>query len=176
MSSLFEGVTVGPLKLANRLVMAPMTRQRAADQGVPSPLMAEYYAQRAGVGLIVTEGTQPNVVGQGYPGTPGLHTDAQVAGWRQVTDSVHAAGGQIFAQLMHSGRIGHELITGHRPVAPSPVRPAGQAYTPAGPRDFEVPAELSTDQIEQTVGAFADAARRAGGGGVDGGGRRGAPP
>ncbi|GAA3490188.1 alkene reductase [Streptomyces cremeus] len=156
--------------LANRIALAPMTRSRAGEGGVPTELVAEYYAQRASAGLLVTEGIQPSVVGQGYPFTPGLHSQEQVAGWRKVTDAVHAGGGVIFAQLMHGGRIGHPslLPEGLTPVAPSAVTPAGQLFTATGPADFTQPRELTADEIRETVGDFARAARNAVDAGFDG--------
>ncbi|MEU4829832.1 alkene reductase [Streptosporangium sp. NPDC023615] len=164
----FSSFTLGDLRLPNRLVMAPMTRSRAYVDGVPSSLTALYYAQRASAGLIVTEGVQPSQAGKGYMNTPGLHTDEQVAGWREVTDAVHAAGGRIFAQIMHSGRIGHPDNTGAVPVGPSAVRPAGQIFTPAGMQDHLTPIELTTAEVEATVQDFADAAARAIEAGFDG--------
>nr|WP_220498864.1 alkene reductase [Microbispora sp. H10949] len=168
MTMLFTPHTLGSLRLPNRLVMAPMTRSRAYVAGIPSPLTALYYAQRASAGLIVTEGVQPSVVGQGYMNTPGLHTDEQVAGWREVTDAVHAAGGRIVAQIMHTGGVGHPDNTGHLPVAPSAVRLGEQIFTPAGLQDTPVAVELSTAEVEATVGDFAAAARRAVDAGFDG--------
>ena len=167
-TDLFAPYRLGELALANRFVMAPMTRNRAAAGGVPTSLNAEYYAQRAGAGLIVTEGTQPSAVGQGYPGTPGLHSDEQVAGWRLVADAVHARGGKIVAQLMHTGRIGHPSITGLQPVGPSAVRAAGQVFTPEGMQDFVEPRALETDELPGVVAEFVDAARRAVEAGLDG--------
>lgn len=153
----------GDLQLANRLVMAPMTRNRADADGVPTASMVIYYAQRASAGLIVTEGTQPSAAGQGYPFTPGIHTDEQAAGWRKVTDAVHDRGGRIFLQIMHAGRISHPSLQpdGDRPVAPSAVRPAGQVFTPDGMQDFVEPRALQTDEIAGIVADYADAARRA---------------
>ncbi len=165
---LFTSFELGDLRLPNRLAMAPMTRSRAYVDGIPSSLTALYYAQRASAGLIITEGIQPSQAGKGYMNTPGLHTDEQVAGWREVTDAVHAAGGRIFAQLMHSGRVGHPDNTGALPVAPSAVRPAGQIFTPSGPQDYPMPVELSTAEVEATVQDFVDAARRAVDAGFDG--------
>lgn len=161
--SLFSSATVGGADLPNRLVMAPMTRNRARADGVPTESMVTYYAQRAGAGLIVTEGTQPSAVGQGYPNTPGIHTAEQAAGWRRVTDAVHAAGGRIFLQLMHAGRISHPSLQpgGGLPVAPSAVRPAGQVFTTDGLQDFVEPRALSTEEVEQVVAEFAEAARLA---------------
>ncbi|MCC5581600.1 alkene reductase [Microtetraspora sp. AC03309] len=165
---LFTSFELGDLRLPNRLAMAPMTRSRSYVDGIPSSLTALYYAQRASAGLIITEGIQPSQAGKGYMNTPGLHTDEQVAGWREVTDAVHAAGGRIFAQLMHVGRVGHPDNTGALPVAPSAVRPAGQIFTPNGLQDYPEPVELSTAEVEATIGDFVDAARRAVDAGFDG--------
>ncbi|WP_062200743.1 alkene reductase [Demequina salsinemoris] len=148
--------------LANRIVMAPMTRCRAGGGGTATPLMARYYAQRASAGLIITEGIQPSAIGQGYPWTPGLHTDAQQRSWRQVTESVHAAGGRIAAQLMHAGRVSHPTVHGgDLPVAPSPVRADRKVFTPTGMSDMVEPRALSGEEIARTVDDFAIAARRA---------------
>ena len=168
MTDLFAPFSLGPLELANRFVMAPLTRNRAGEGEAPTALNAEYYAQRATAGLIITEGTQPSAVGQGYPHTPGLHTDEQVAGWRLVADAVHARGGKIVAQLMHSGRIGHTDITGTRSVAPSAVTAAGQVFTGSGMQDYQEPRALETDELPGVVAEFADAARRAVEAGLDG--------
>ncbi|WP_326635620.1 alkene reductase [Streptosporangium sp. NBC_01755] len=164
----FAPFTLAGLQLPNRLVMAPMTRSRSYADGIPSSLTALYYAQRASAGLIITEGVQPSQAGKGYMDTPGLHTDEQVAGWREVTDAVHAAGGRIFAQIMHSGRIGHPDNTGALPIGPSTVRPAGQIFTPNGMQDYPTPRELTTAEAEATVQDFADAAARAVEAGFDG--------
>ncbi|MEO3874971.1 alkene reductase [Nonomuraea sp. B12E4] len=169
MTSAFDPITVGGTRLANRIAMAPMTRSRAHG-GLVSELTAEYYAQRASAGLIITEGVQPSVIGQGYPFTPGLHTAEQVAAWRKVTDAVHAGGGKIFAQLLHTGRIGHPVLLpdGLIPVAPSPVAARGQLFTPDGMKDFVTPRELTSGEIEQTIADHADAARNAIEAGFDG--------
>jgi N-ethylmaleimide reductase len=164
---LFAPYRLGPLELANRFVMAPMTRNRTPDT-VPGALNAEYYAQRAGAGLIITEGVQPSAVGQGYPGTPGLHTDAQSEGWRGVAEAVHARGGTIVAQLMHVGRISHPSLIGTTPVAPSAVRPAGQVFTGEGMQDFETPRPLETEELPGVIAEFVDAATRALAAGLDG--------
>ena len=121
--NLFTPFRLGPYELRNRLVMAPMTRSRAGEGGVPTELMVEYYAQRAGAGLIVTEGSQVSPQGVGYPDTPGIHTDAQVDGWRRVTDAVHDRGGRIYMQLWHVGRVSHPSMQpgGELPVAPSAI-------------------------------------------------------
>ena len=163
----FGPYRLGSLELSNRFVMAPMTRNRTPDT-VPNALNAEYYAQRAGAGLIITEGVQPSAVGQGYPGTPGLHTDAQTEGWRGVAEAVHARGGAIVAQLMHVGRISHPSLIGATPVAPSAVRPAGQVFTGQGMQDFETPRALDTDELPGVVAEFVDAASRAVAAGLDG--------
>lgn len=130
--------------------------------------MATYYAQRASAGLIITEGTQPSAVGQGYPDTPGIHSAEQVAAWRKVTEAVHAEGGRIFLQLMHTGRVGHPSLTGLIPVGPSEVRAQGQVYTHQGPQDFVTPHELTETEIEETTADFATAARNVIEAGFDG--------
>jgi N-ethylmaleimide reductase len=167
-TDLFSPYQLGRFQLANRLVMAPLTRNRAGSGEAPTELAAEYYAQRAGAGLIITEGTQPSAVGQGYPHTPGLHTDEQVAGWTLVADAVHAQGGRIIAQLMHAGRISHRANTGLDSVAPSSVTPAGSIYTEQGMRSFEAPRALDTDELPGVIAEYVDAARRAIQAGLDG--------
>lgn len=165
---LIEPIRLGALTLPNRLVMAPMTRNRAHDT-LPGPSMAVYYAQRAAAGLIVSEGAQIAPMGQGYPNTPGLHSDAQLAAWRQVTQAVHAAGGRIFAQLWHVGRISHpDVLGGATPVAPSAIRPAGQVYTTSGLQPFVTPRALTTDEVAEVVGQFRQAAVNARAAGFDG--------
>ncbi|WP_028471891.1 alkene reductase [Nocardioides alkalitolerans] len=170
LDSLWTPTTIGALDLPHRLVMAPMTRDRSTPAGVPTGLNAEYYAQRASHALIVTEGTQPSPDGQGYLLTPGIHDDDQVAGWRTVTDAVHAAGGRVVIQLMHVGRISHPDNTPHgrQPVAPSAVRPAGAMFTATGPQEMPEPRELSTTEVEETVDDFRRAAARAVAAGADG--------
>ncbi len=167
----FDPYELGGKRLATRIVMAPMTRSRAyGPGGSPTEQTAEYYAQRAGAGLIITEGTQPSPVGQGYADTPGLHSAEQVAAWRAVTDAAHRAGGVIYAQLLHTGRVGHPslLPDGLHPVAPSAVAASGQAFTHDGPKDFVAPKELTESEISQTVDDFAAAARNAMAAGFDG--------
>jgi N-ethylmaleimide reductase len=157
--------------LQNRIVMAPMTRSRAGNPGaLATDLMATYYAQRATAGLIITEGTQPSIGGQGYPSTPGLHSAEQVQSWKKVTDAVHAKGGVIFAQLMHTGRIGHAdlLPEGLKPVAPSPVAAVGQVYTAKGPQDFQIPKEMTESEVLQAIADFTSAAENAVAAGFDG--------
>lgn len=167
-TDLFAPYQLGPLALANRLVMAPLTRNRAGAGEAPTALAAEYYAQRASAGLIISEGTQPSAGSQGYPHTPGLHTDEQTAGWRLVADAVHAAGGHIVVQLMHTGRIGHEAITGVQPVAPAAVPAAGEVYTEQGMQAFPTPRALAADELPGVVDEYVDAARRAVTAGLDG--------
>ncbi|MFJ6753195.1 MULTISPECIES: alkene reductase [unclassified Streptomyces] len=171
MTTVFDPVDLAGTPLANRIVMAPMTRSRATEAGgVPTDSMVAYYAQRASAGLIVTEATQTSVVAQGYPLTPGLHTAEQIAGWRRVTEAVHEAGGKIFAQLWHSGRIGHPVVLPDDlvPVAPSAVAADAQVFTPDGMLDCVVPRELTDDEIHATVAEFAAAARNAVEAGFDG--------
>ena len=148
---------MGTLELPNRLVMAPMTRNRAPG-GLPNERMVEYYVQRAGAGLIVTEGTQIAPVAQGYQDTPGIYSREQRDGWRRITDAVHTAGGRIFAQLWHVGRVSHSYYHGLTPVAPSPVPPPGKAYIPGGSRPYEIPHELSISEIADVVEQFRHAA------------------
>ncbi|RPF30437.1 alkene reductase [Streptomyces sp. TLI_185] len=168
MTTAFEPVNIGGVTAANRVFMAPMTRNRATSDGCATGIMVDYYTQRSGAGLIITEGIQPSVVGQGYLSTPGLHTPKQVTAWLPVTNAVHAAGGKIFAQLMHAGRVGHRLLTGLTPVAPSPVAAPGVTYTAQGPQDNAVPHEMTDEEILQTVEDHAYAARNAVEAGFDG--------
>lgn len=170
MNTPFDTVQVGRHRLPNRLAMAPMTRSRAAADGTPGELAATYYAQRAGLGLIVSEGTQPSDDGQGYMRTPGIYTDAHVAGWRRVTEAVHAQGGRFFVQLMHAGRMAHPDNTlHHRPgVAPSAVAPGSAMFTPTGMQDIPVPRAMTPDDIARAVADFRLAARRAIEAGADG--------
>ncbi|MFD5327124.1 alkene reductase [Streptomyces sp. NPDC127092] len=160
-SRLFESTTLGSLALPNRLVMAPLTRNRATADGVPTPIMATHYADRATAGLIIAEATTPNAVGQTYPDIPGLHTPAQVDGWRTVTDAVRAAGGRMFVQLQHGGRVGHPDTSGFTPVAPSAVALPEEIHTAAGRVPSVVPREMTPDDIRSTAADFAAAARRA---------------
>jgi len=169
--SLFEPTRLGALELANRIVMAPMTRSRAGPGDVPTALAVEYYRQRATAGLIVTEGTQPSANGKGYCRTPGMHTDAQVAGWRKVTDAVHAAGSRIVLQLMHCGRIASRLNkeAGAETIAPSAIRAAGAMFTDAaGLVEFDMPRALTTEDVAGVVDEYRHAAARALEAGFDG--------
>jgi N-ethylmaleimide reductase len=164
---LLDAYKLGPLTLPNRLVMAPLTRNRAPG-GVPNETMATYYAQRASAGLIVTEGTQIEPIGQGYQDTPGIYSEEQRDGWKRVTDAVHRAGGRIFAQLWHVGRVSHSYYHGQRPVAPSAIAPEGKAYTPEGMKPYETPRPLSTDEVRKVIAAFRHAATIAKEAGFDG--------
>jgi N-ethylmaleimide reductase len=159
-AGLFTPVKIGTLELPNRFVMSPMTRIRA-DQGcVPSERMVRYYSQRASAGLIITEGTHPSPMGRGYTFPPGLHNEEQAAGWRKVTDAVHAAGGRIFVQLMHAGRVSHSsLLPNHAlPVAPSDIAVSGQVHTFGGKAAFETPRPLQTEEIPAVVEEYRRAA------------------
>jgi N-ethylmaleimide reductase len=169
-SKLFSPAPLGSLTLANRVVMAPMTRSRALGN-VPSALMAEYYAQRATVGLIITEGTSPAPNGLGYARIPGLFTEEHVAGWRLTTGAVHAKGGHIFVQLMHAGRIGHtlNLPEGAEIVGPSAVAAAGQMWTDQQQmQDHPTPRALSTAEVREAVQEFVHSAKLAMEAGFDG--------
>ena len=167
---LLSPFTVGDVPVANRVFMAPMTRSRAGADNVVAPVTATYYAQRASAGLLITEGTQVSQEGVGYPATPGVHTDAQVAGWRVITDAVHAAGGKIFAQLWHVGRMSLPSFQpdGGLPVAPSALADQSQAYTATGPVPYGVPRALETAEIARVVSDFAQGARNAKAAGFDG--------
>jgi len=168
MKTLFEKVTVGRNELTNRMVMAPMTRNRADENGDPNGLMVEYYKQRSSFGLIITEGTAPAHVGKAYPGIPGIYTESQVVGWKKVTQAVHESGSRIFLQLMHSGRISHKKITGLDPISASAVKPAGELFTGSGMDTFEVPKAMSLQDITETKAAFVSAAKSAIAAGFDG--------
>lgn len=152
----FSTFRLGPLTLPNRAVMAPMTRNRAGPGNVPTSLNATYYAQRASAGLIISEATQISPQGVGYPGTPGIHSAEQVAGWKLVTNAVHAAGGRIFLQLWHVGRISHPSLQpdGALPVAPSAIRPEGQAWTSTGLQPYVTPRALEPNEIAGIIADF----------------------
>lgn len=156
--SLFAPARLGALELPNHLVMAPMTRNRAEDDGTPPPLMAEYYAQRAGAGLIITEAAIPAQVGITTPNVAGIHTESQVEGWRGVAEAVHAAGGRAFMQIEHGGRVSHRDNSGLDPIAPSPIALPEGIHTPSGHQDSPVPREMTTEDIRAAVGEFAAAA------------------
>ncbi|MCM3579381.1 MULTISPECIES: alkene reductase [Ralstonia] len=169
-SKLFAPAVLGSVPLQNRIVMAPLTRSRAADGNVPQELNARYYAQRASAGLIISEATQITPQGQGYPKTPGIHSTQQIAGWRLVTDAVHEHGGKIFLQLWHVGRISHPLTlgSGDLPVAPSAIKPAGKIYTDEGMQPFVTPRALATSEIPSLIEDFRRAAANAKEAGFDG--------
>lgn len=170
MNKLFEPTQIGRYTVKNRLVMAPMTRSRAHHDGTPGELAAEYYAQRAGVGLIVAEGAQPSDDGQGYLTTPGIYTHAHIAGWKKIADAVHAKGSHIFIQLMHAGRMSHPDNTPHhrQAVAPSPIAPGAPMFTAKGMQDIPAPRALTTQEVHQTIQDFRYAARCAIKAGADG--------
>lgn len=170
MSQLFTCVRIGRHTLPNRLVMAPMTRSRADDDGIPSDLVPLYYAQRASAGLIITEGVFPSAMGKGYVRTPGIATDAQATAWKKVTEAVHANDGRIFMQLMHCGRISHPSLLPNdaQPVAPSAIKPAGQTWTANGLQDFVTPRVLNLDEIAGVIDDYSMATRRALEAGFDG--------
>ena len=168
---LFQPFTSPSLRLKNRVVMAPLTRSRAVDANTPNALMAEYYAQRAGAGLIVTEGTSPSPNGLGYARIPGLFNAAHVAGWRQTTDAVHAQGAKIFVQLMHTGRVSHvaNLPTGARVVGPTAMVLEGQMYTDQqGMQPHTTPHTMTAADVEHAVGEYVNAAKLANEAGFDG--------
>ncbi|MDO9710818.1 alkene reductase [Paracraurococcus lichenis] len=169
-TDLFQPARLGPLTLPNRIVMAPLTRSRTGSRGIPGAMNAEYYRQRASAGLIIAEATQISGQGQGYAYTPGIHDEAQVEGWRRVTEAVHQAGGRIVLQLWHVGRISHESLQpgGALPVAPSAVRPEGQAFTEAGFQPHPTPRALETDEIPGIVADYRRAAENAKRAGFDG--------
>ncbi|GAB2854342.1 alkene reductase [Actinocorallia aurea] len=168
MTSLFDDHRLGALTLPNRIVMAPMTRARGTADGLATPSMAAYFAQRASAGLLISDGIGPSLVGTSNPGAAGLRSDAEAASWRQVTEAVHINGGRIIAQLMHGGRIGHVSTTGVQPVGPSAVAAAGHVFTPAGPQPAPVPRALATDEIGEQARSYAQAAVRAVDAGFDG--------
>lgn len=169
-NDLFTPYTLDDLPLSNRLVMAPMTRNRADQHNAPHALNVEYYRQRASAGLIITEASQVSAEGVGYPATPGIYSDQQIRGWCEVTDAVHAEGGHIFIQLWYCGRISHPslLPDNQTPVAPSAIRPAGDAFTLSGLQPFVEPRELSVDEIQQIIAQYRHAASAAKQAGFDG--------
>jgi N-ethylmaleimide reductase len=167
---LFSPIKLGPYTLPNRIVMAPMTRGRAGEGNAPGEINARYYEQRASAGLIITEATQVSPQGVGYPNTPGIHTPQQVAGWRLITEAVHSRGGRIFLQLWHVGRISHPRLqeSGALPIAPSAIRPSGQAHTDEGRKPFVTPRALETGEIPEVIAQFRNGAQYAREAGFDG--------
>lgn len=169
-SDLFSSITLGKITLPNRIVMAPLTRNRAGEGNVPQEMNVEYYRQRASAGLIISEGTVISPTGVGYPATPGIYSEAQIAGWRQVTDAVHGRGGHIYLQLWHTGRISHPslLPEGAAPVAPSAIRPGGEAATYEGMQPYVTPRALELSEIAELVRLYASTADNAIRAGFDG--------
>jgi N-ethylmaleimide reductase len=166
---LFSPVTLGDLELANRVVMAPLTRMRAGASGVPNDLVVEHYEQRAGIGLIITEGTYPNHESQAFVGQPGIVTDEQVEGWRRVAEAVHARGGRIVMQVMHGGRVTHPDVNGgRRVVGPSAIAIDGAGHTEKGKQAYPVPHALTTEEAQQTLADIVAASKRAIEAGLDG--------
>ncbi len=167
--NLFSPLTLGGIELPNRLIMAPLTRTRSGRDGVPTALMAEHYSQRASLGLIVSEGTYPSFAGQGFTGQPGLVTDEQIAGWKNVTDAVHAAGGRIVAQVMHAGRVTHPGTNGGREVvAPSAIAIDGLTRTYDGKQPYPVPHALTEAELPGVIDEFVAGSRAAMKAGFDG--------
>lgn len=169
--NLLTPVTLGAVSLENRVFMAPLTRMRADNDGVPSPMAAEYYSQRSSAGLIISEATQISELGKGYPATPGIYSNTQVDAWCQVTDAVHAKGGKIFLQLWHVGRISHSSLHANDglPVAPSAIKPAGKVYTASWAlAEYETPRALTLDEIQTLRADYVHAAKQAKLAGFDG--------
>lgn len=167
---LFSPARVGELAIPNRILMAPMTRNRATFEAVPTEMMIEYYAQRASAGLIISEGTSPSAAGLGYVRTPAIETAAQVAAWKSIVDAVHARGGRIYCQLMHVGRVSHiaNRVLQEPPVAPSAIRVSGQIVTDAGMQEFSMPRALESAEIPGVIAEYAQATRHALAAGFDG--------
>jgi len=167
---LFSPITVGDLTLKNRIVMAPMTRNRAADGGVPQAMNVDYYRQRSTAGLIISEASQVSAEAVGYPATPGIHTDEQVAAWQSITDAVHEQGSKIYLQLWYCGRISHpDLLPDNQiPVAPSAITPEGEAVTLEGMKAFVEPRALEVQDIQDIVSQYRSAAKNAKQAGFDG--------
>ncbi|TLD68830.1 alkene reductase [Phragmitibacter flavus] len=169
MPSLFDPLTIGDLTLPNRIIMAPLTRSRAGKERIPNELMAEYYVQRSSAGLILTEATSVTPMGVGYADTPGIWSEEQVAGWTKITSAVHAAGGRIFLQLWHVGRISDPLfLNGETPVAPSAVRPAGHVSLVRPEKPFVTPRALDLEEIPGVIEAYRKGAENAKLAGFDG--------
>lgn len=166
---LFSTYTLGDMRLSNRIVMAPMTRSRALEGNVPNPLAVKYYEQRATAGLIITEGSQVSRQGVGYVRTPGIHSAEQIEGWKKITSRVHSAGGKIFIQLWHVGRVSHpDFHEGELPVAPSSLPVDGEVFTPLGSKKIETPRALEIDEISEIIGQFRAGAENAKKAGFDG--------
>lgn len=170
MTSLYDPIDLGGMKLGNRVFMAPLTRNRATPEGVPGKWAATYYSQRASAGLIVTEATQISPMGKGYINTPGIHSEDQVAGWKSVVNAVHHAGGRIFLQLWHVGRISHSSLLPRNasPVGPSAIRARAQTFVETGFVDVSEPQALSLAEIHSTIEDYGRAAANAKAAGFDG--------
>lgn len=169
MKHIWNGFSLGEFRLNHRLALAPMTRLRALDNGVPSDLAIEYYKQRASLGFLITEGTQPSRIGQGYVHSPGIYTEQHIEGWKKITDAVHAENAHIFIQLMHAGRASHPLLLdGDLPVAPSAIAAPQKIFTKHGPQDAPIPRALETEEIAQVQSEFVHAAQSAIKAGADG--------
>jgi len=170
MEKLLSPLNLGPHVLRNRIVMAPLTRTRAGERNVPRQMNVEYYRQRASAGLIITEATPVSPFGHGYRGTPGIHTEEQRDGWRPITQAVHEEGGLIFQQLWHVGRLSHQDLQpgGVLPVAPSAIRPSGDALTPEGPKPRPTPRALEAAEIPAIIEEFRRGAQFASEAGFDG--------
>lgn len=170
MEKLWSPIKVGNMELNHRLAMAPMTRSRTQEDGTPGELEAQYYSQRASLGLLITEGAQPSDDGQGYLWSPGIYTEQHIEGWKKVTDSVHQAGGYLYIQLMHVGRMSHPENTPHhrQPVAPSAIAPGVDMFTAKGMQNIPVPRALSKEEIQTTIQEFRQAAAAAIAAGADG--------
>ncbi len=167
--SLFDAVSLGDLKLANRIVMAPLTRGRAGDSRTPNALMAEYYSQRASAGLIISEGVAISERAYGWGGSPGIYTKAHVEGWKKVTDAVHRKNGRIFLQLWHTGRVSHpHFQNGVTPIAPSAVAANGDAYTPLGKEPYVTPRAMTQQDIDATIEEYVRATELSKEAGFDG--------
>ena len=167
--NLFSRYKLGDIELSNRMVMAPMTRCRAVEGNIPSPLAVTYYVQRARAGLIITEGSQVSPQGVGYVRTPGIYSQEQVAGWRKVTDAVHQSASKIFLQLWHVGRVSHsDFLNGGLPVAPSALQVEGYVHTPLGKKKIETPRAIELEEIPGIVNLFRRGAKNAKAAGFDG--------
>lgn len=169
MSIIWNEFSLGNIKLKHRLALSPMTRLRALEDGTPSDLTVEFYKQRASLGLLITEGTQPSKMGQGYVGSPGIYTDAHVEGWKKVVNAVHDKGSHIFIQIMHAGRVSHpSLLNGELPVAPSAIATPQDIFTAEGPQKAPVPRALETAEIPAVEDEYVHAAQKALEAGADG--------
>ncbi len=169
MTSIWDPITIGRMRLPQRITMSPMTRSRALDDGTPAPMSVDYYAQRASFGMLITEGTQPSADGQGYLNTPGIYTPQHVEGWRAIADALHARGAHLVIQLMHVGRMAHSDNTPHHrtPVAPSAIAAGVNMVTPTGKQPAPTPRALTVDEIAATIEDFAHAAEMAIAAGAD---------